>query len=139
VLKLFAATLSQQLDGNTILAHLGGQEFAAILRGANPHAAVKAAESVRSAFETPAALIDGVAVGGTVGVGAASDAEIKCDIGVLFHRADAALYMAKSAGRNRVELVGADQISDLGELGAALSHRRRNSIWTPRSPNITAV
>jgi predicted signal transduction protein with EAL and GGDEF domain len=39
---------------------------------------------------------------------------------VLFHRADAALYMAKSAGRNRVELVGPNQISDLDELGAAL-------------------
>jgi diguanylate cyclase (GGDEF)-like protein len=120
VLKLFAATLSQQLDGDTILARLGGEEFAAILRGANPVAAVEAAESVRSAFETSAALVDGVAVGGTVSVGAASDAEIKCDIGMLFHRADAALYMAKSAGRNRVELVGPDQISDLDELGAAL-------------------
>lgn len=39
---------------------------------------------------------------------------------MLFHRADAALYLAKSAGRNRVELVGPDQISDLDELGAAL-------------------
>jgi diguanylate cyclase (GGDEF)-like protein len=108
VLKLFAATLSQQIDGKSIIGRLGGEEFAAILPGVHPAVAVGVAESVRSAFEASATLVDGVAVRSTVSVGAASDASVGCDLGALFHRADAALYRAKNAGRNRVELVGPD-------------------------------
>jgi hypothetical protein len=80
------AARRQQLRG----AH-GGEEFAAILPGANQTAAVRAAESVRSAFESSAACVEGVAVRGTVSVGACSDAEADCDLGTLFHRADTAL------------------------------------------------
>jgi hypothetical protein len=45
-------------------------------------------------------------VAGTVSVGAAASDEIDCDLGMLFHRADGALYAAKQAGRNRVQLIG---------------------------------
>ncbi len=107
VLKVFAETLSRQLDGGSFVARMGGEEFAAILPGANQTAAVRAAESVRSAFESSAACVEGVAVKGTVSVGACCDAEADCDLGTLFHRADTALYQAKSAGRNCVVLVDA--------------------------------
>ncbi len=113
VLKVFAATLSQHLEGHSIVARVGGEEFAAILPGADPATAAEAAEAVRSAFATSAAMVDGVAVGGTVSVGAASDVDIDCDLNSLFRRADAALYAAKHAGRNRVELVGPEDAIDL--------------------------
>jgi diguanylate cyclase (GGDEF)-like protein len=106
VLQLFANTLLEELDTGTILGRLGGEEFAAILPGADLSAAAAKAESVRAAFADTAAVIDGRAVAGTVSIGVASHDDIDCDIGALFHRADGALYAAKQTGRNRVQVIG---------------------------------
>ena len=72
-------------------------------------------------------------VGATVSVGAASDVGIKGDLNALFRRADAALYVAKRAGRNRVELLGPDDEADDGEVAlvnfetAVRASRRRST------------
>jgi len=71
-------------------------------------AAVEAAEAVRRAFSRAAAFVDGLAVGATVSVGVASDAEVDTDLSGLFRRADAALYIAKRAGRDQVALLESD-------------------------------
>ena len=106
VLQLFADTLIDELDSGTILGRLGGEEFAAILPGADLSAAATKAERVRAAFADAAAIIDGLPVAGTVSIGVASHDAIDCDIGALFHRADGALYAAKQTGRNRVQVIG---------------------------------
>lgn len=96
---------------------LGGEEFAAILPGANLATAGASAEAVRTAFATSAAVIDGMQVAGTVSIGAASHDDINCDLGTLFHRADGALYAAKNAGRNRVELLGPQEAARRDDAG----------------------
>ena len=106
VLQLFADTLADELDSGTILGRLGGEEFAAILPGADLSAAAAKAERLRAAFADTAAIIDGFPVAGTVSIGVASHDDIDCDIGSLFHRADGALYAAKQTGRNRVQVIG---------------------------------
>jgi diguanylate cyclase (GGDEF)-like protein len=106
VLQLFAQTLSNGLESGSIVGRLGGEEFAAILPGANLERAAHTAEAVRATFASSAEVIDGVPVAGTVSVGAACHDDIDCDLNTLFHLADGALYAAKSAGRNRVELLG---------------------------------
>jgi diguanylate cyclase (GGDEF)-like protein len=106
VLQLFADVLSEKLETGSIVGRLGGEEFAAILPGANLETAAVTADAVRATFELSAASIDGLPVAGTVSVGAAAHDDIDCDLGALFHRADGALYAAKNAGRNRVELIG---------------------------------
>jgi diguanylate cyclase (GGDEF)-like protein len=106
VLQLFADILAERLETGSIVGRLGGEEFAAILPGADLAKAGVTAESVRVAFARSAAFFDGVPVAGTVSVGAASHDDIDCDLALLFHRADGALYAAKNAGRNRVELLG---------------------------------
>ena len=116
VLGIFASTLKGHFRHDATIARLGGEEFAAILQGADAKAAVEAGEAVRSSFASSAALVDGMAVGGTVSVGVASNLGCDCDLGSLFRQADIALYAAKRAGRNRVELVGPDQ----GALSEAL-------------------
>ncbi len=106
VLQLFASTLSHKLQSGTFAGRLGGEEFAAILPGANLETAAHTAETIRATFATSAEVIDGEPVAGTVSVGAACHDDLDCDLNTLFHLADGALYAAKSAGRNRVELLG---------------------------------
>lgn len=125
VLRLFATTASAHLNGRSIVARLGGEEFAAILPGADPLDAACAGEAVRHAFANSAAFVDGLPVGATVSVGAASDVGVAGDLDALFRRADAALYVAKRAGRDRVELLGPDDASPLVEVEAVVRAARR--------------
>jgi len=125
VLKLFAMTAQAHLNGPSIVARLGGEEFAAILPGTDPLEAACAGEAVRHAFANSAAFVDGLPVGATVSVGAASDVGVAGDLNALFRRADAALYVAKRAGRNRVELLGPDDASPLAEVEAVVRTARR--------------
>lgn len=110
VLQIFAGTLADKLDSGSIVGRLGGEEFAAILPGANLETAARTAESVRVTFAQSAIMIEGLPVACTVSVGAACHDDIDCDLHTLFHLADGALYAAKSAGRNRVELLGPEGI-----------------------------
>lgn len=108
VLKVFAKTVTQHLDVTNIVGRLGGEEFAAILPGTDAAPAMAAAEAVRRAFAQSAAFINGLAVGATVSVGVASDFNVDTDLSGLFRRADAALYVAKRAGRNQVAFLESD-------------------------------
>jgi diguanylate cyclase (GGDEF)-like protein len=78
--------------------------------------AAQAGEAVRLAFAASAAEIDGAAVRGTVSVGGASSVDVDRDFSTLFRRADAALYAAKHAGRNRVELLGPEDAANFEAL-----------------------
>lgn len=118
VLQIFATILSDKLDTGSIVGRLGGEEFAAILPGADLSAAAATAESVRASFAESAAVIDGLEIAGTVSVGAAANDDIACDLSLLFHRADGALYAAKQAGRNRVQLIGQHEPMRFDAAGA---------------------
>jgi len=132
VLKLFAITAQAHLNGPSIVARLGGEEFAAILPGADPLEAACAGEAVRHPFANSATFVDGLPVGATVSVGAASDVGVAGDLNALFRRADAALYVAKRAGRNRVKLLGPDDASPLAEVEAVV--RAPGARFPPISP-----
>jgi len=120
VLQVFADILSEKLATGSIVGRLGGEEFAAILPGANLTTAAVTAEAVRASFATSAAVIDGANVACTVSVGAACHDDMSCDLGALFHRADGALYAAKNAGRNRVELLGEHEAMCFADSCAAI-------------------
>lgn len=107
VLQLFARTLAENLPLGSIVGRLGGEEFAAILPGADKGSAAATAEAVRARFAACGQVIDGVSVNGTVSVGGAAHDDIDCDLAALFHQADGALYAAKSNGRDRIEVLHA--------------------------------
>jgi len=108
VLKVFARTAARHFDLTSIVGRLGGEEFAAIMPGADAARAVEVAEAVRQAFGRSAAFINGLAIGATVSAGVASDVNVDTDLSGLLRRADAALYVAKRAGRNQVALLETD-------------------------------
>jgi diguanylate cyclase (GGDEF)-like protein len=90
VLKQAAGAWGERLRGTDTLARYGGEEFTLILPGCDMDEALRVAEELRAA--TPAEQ--------TVSVGVARwDGEETPD--ELLARADAALYVAKSAGRDR--------------------------------------
>jgi len=117
VLKVFAATAAKRLKGYGTIARMGGEEFAAVVPGVDAAEAAEIAETIRQAFAKSAAEVDGLDIGTTVSVGFACrscDAYDGSDLGALFRHADAALYAAKRAGRNRIEFAGPDGACVLG-------------------------
>jgi diguanylate cyclase (GGDEF)-like protein len=131
VLKLFATTVRTHFEGSSIVARLGGEEFAAILPNVDRLGAVETGEAVRYAFAKSGAFVDGLPVGATVSVGVAWDAGGGGDLNGLFRRADAALYAAKRAGRNRVELLEPDTEDLLPELKARVRAAKQKSSGEP--------
>lgn len=103
VLRLFTQTLSANLPRGGVAGRLGGEEFAAILKGPDRQAAIAAAERVRESFAAVARVVDGVVISATVSVGLAYADSAPPGIEALCERADKALYTAKALGRNRVE------------------------------------
>jgi diguanylate cyclase (GGDEF)-like protein len=103
VLRLFADTAVASLRPEDLIGRLGGEEFAALLLGADTEGAAVAAERLRAAFVVAAAEVDGMPVGGTVSIGIASARAGECELDQLLASADGALYLAKARGRNRVE------------------------------------
>jgi diguanylate cyclase (GGDEF)-like protein len=120
VLKVFAKTVAKHLNVTSIVGRLGGEEFAAILPGADAAEALIVAEAVRRAFARSAAFVNGLAVGATVSVGVATDIIVDTDLAGLFRRADAALYVAKRAGRDQVALLESDDDSILPRAGSTV-------------------
>lgn len=113
VLRLFAKIAARSFKVTNVVARLGGEEFAAILPGVDADIAVEEAEGLREAFAKAAEFVNGLPVGATVSIGVAADSRVDPGLTSLFRRADAALYAAKRAGRDRVVFIGADDCTAL--------------------------
>ena len=104
VLTDVAYTLRKGLRAFDLIYRIGGEEFLVLLPGADLPHALEVAEDLRAAVEAATAG-DGHHVTMSFGV-SASPAGAEFDYDTLFVDADAALYAAKGAGRNRVCATG---------------------------------
>ncbi len=107
VLRAVAGIITSQLRGYDIAGRYGGEEFAVVLPHTQPGQARRIAERLRvavAAAHLPAGAGDGppARVRITVSAGVASLADCGPGLHALIAAADAALYDAKAAGRNRV-------------------------------------
>jgi diguanylate cyclase (GGDEF)-like protein len=103
LLRRVSAALSDTVRGGDTVYRYGGEEFLVLLPEQTLETAALAAERLRAAVEELAAPHpDGGVV--TISAGVAGPAEGGVDPEELVGRADAALYAAKAAGRNRVEV-----------------------------------
>jgi diguanylate cyclase (GGDEF)-like protein len=102
-LRLLARTLRESTRKADCVARLGGEEFAILLPGATPALAQGIAERICDQV-AKLAVLDGTGrqFGFTVSIGLAARADADARPEDLLARADAALYRAKRAGRNRV-------------------------------------
>ncbi|MDW5264182.1 MULTISPECIES: diguanylate cyclase [Acidobacteriaceae] len=97
----FTARIRRPQD---IVARYGGEEFAVILPGASTEYAFELAESLRLAIEQLEIPNDGSSIGPFVTVSIGIDTrrpEIGEPVTEILAAADAALYLAKTQGRNR--------------------------------------
>jgi hypothetical protein len=97
-----ATFAARRRAGTDLAARYGGEEFAVLLPATDLETAHATAERIRRLVaETPLGTRRGpLAV--TVSAGVAILREDAADVAALFDAADAALYAAKAAGRNRV-------------------------------------
>ena len=101
VLRESAARMRDALPEGALLGRWGGEEFIVILDGAPGLEPASVAEAMRAALAAAPVSFDGVAIPVTVSIGVAT-AFASDGIDTLLAEADAALYRAKGAGRNRV-------------------------------------
>jgi diguanylate cyclase len=102
LLVAVAERLRGVVDSDAILIRLGGDEFAVLLEGAAADRAVELAESVVAALRPAFPVGDGhTEISASVGALVADDTLTPSE---TLRRADLALYAAKAAGRNRVQV-----------------------------------
>jgi two-component system cell cycle response regulator len=105
VLVHFAAAVRAVLRGDDVAFRYGGEEFVLLLRGCDSNRAMDVANRLKKQLgQRPHGFADGSFRAVTFSAGVAAAQEIEGFSGEeLVSRADAALYRAKDAGRDRAE------------------------------------
>ena len=100
VLQQVAGLLRKTMREADLVGRFGGEEFSAILPSTDATEACRAAERARTAIHTATFTHEGEMLHVSVSIGAAQCLECE-EADAFVKRADAALYTAKQAGRNR--------------------------------------
>jgi len=102
----FARIIREQVRNVDVGARIGGEEFAIWLPAARLEVGFRIAERIRIKLNTTRWDWRGRAWPLSASFGVAACPETSREIGDLIPQADAALYVAKNSGRNRVERAG---------------------------------
>ncbi|MES2498189.1 MAG: two-component regulator propeller domain-containing protein [Pseudomonadota bacterium] len=103
VLEMAGVVILDHLRPIDVAGRIGGEEFALLLPDVGIEDARASAERLREALGMARVKVDGVSIGITASIGVAELGPNE-DFGRLYARADASLYAAKEAGRDRVEM-----------------------------------
>jgi len=100
----FAAILKELVRGSDTAARVGGEEFHVWAPGAGVERGSEIAERIRSRLEASSFAYQGTKWPLTASFGVAAVPATSSSVHNLPVQADAALYVAKQRGRNRVEV-----------------------------------
>lgn len=103
VLSSVAASINNGLRASDLVFRYGGEEFVFLLKKISLNQAKKVAEKIRHNVADSYCLDKGKKLSATISLGMTELKEHDTDESV-FKRADQALYLAKSRGRNRIEI-----------------------------------
>ncbi len=90
------------LRASDVFARIGGEEFAVLMPSTPPDAACATMERLRRDLAASSTHWDGLSIQASVSIGLATYLPQDDTIEPIMQRADAALYIAKKNGRNRV-------------------------------------
>ncbi|MCX7513556.1 GGDEF domain-containing protein [Frateuria hangzhouensis] len=102
VLLALVDSIRTTLRAGNVIGRIGGEEFVVLAPDADLTQVLVLAERIRARVETTPLLVDGHLLQLTVSIGATATLPGDYELQALLDRADAALYAAKRAGRNRV-------------------------------------
>lgn len=102
LLRALAEALVREVRGSDFVARYGGEEFAILLPESSAQESYVVAEKLRSAVERLEVEHGGETIRVTASIGIAEVTAADIYLETVIARADAALYGAKTAGRNRV-------------------------------------
>ncbi|HET6803870.1 MAG TPA: GGDEF domain-containing protein [Frateuria sp.] len=102
VLLALVGSIRATLRAGNAIGRIGGEEFVVLAPDTSLEQALVLAERIRGTVESTPLLVDGHLLQLTVSIGVAATEPGETDVARLLQRADAALYAAKHAGRNRV-------------------------------------
>ena len=105
VLRQVGEAINAQIREVDVCSRLGGEEFAVLLTGAAPLAAREFAERLRRRIADITVMHEGNNIKVTASIGVAALRATDDDADAALMRADRALYGAKEAGRDRVEII----------------------------------
>ena len=113
-----ARTLKQSIKGRDTAARYGGEEFGVVLPGTVMHDALAFADQVRRRLAgKELKTLDGSSSFGSVTMSlGVSQYRVGEPVTQLLQRADAALYVSKRDGRNRVTAETADDLPEAAAL-----------------------
>jgi len=124
VLEGLAAVVTAQFQSRAVVGRTGGEEFAFLLPGTTPRAAIEAAERLRKTIPLTVFRFDGTSGQGlvcvTISIGMVVTAQPGGNLGRYYGSADRALYAAKQSGRDAVWVVQADQADQEPQPGPVL-------------------
>jgi diguanylate cyclase (GGDEF)-like protein len=106
VLLSLVAHVQRVLGRHDVLGRIGGEEFVVLSPGGGPGQTLALGERIRAAIRSMRLEFDGKTVEMTVSVGVTAALPATDGVATLLQRADAALYAAKRAGRDRVVAIG---------------------------------
>ena len=131
VLRQVAGLIADSIRASDTFGRYGGEEFMLILPETLPEDAVNLAEELRAlVMHEPLRIANGETIKATISVGIAGGRGPELQLDMLVDRADAAMYAAKSLGRNRTYLY-----QDLDEEAPV----RRAPISSERRAQATAI
>ncbi len=139
VLEATASRLVSELRAGDIAGRFGGEEFVFLLTDVDEMAAGAAAERVRARITSSPIRFKGddLMITASLGIATASPGSTE-SLASLIDRADAAMYAAKKAGRNRVRYAESQRRPDLQAAfpgdGRRAAPRRRRFEKMPAAP-----
>jgi len=108
LLRQIALLLESQIRASDLLARLGGDEFGVIISNCDPEHSVKLAEKLRNKVKSHHFVWQSQSFDISVSIGLVPINLSSCNMSEILKNADAACYVAKDAGRNRVHVYEAN-------------------------------
>jgi diguanylate cyclase (GGDEF)-like protein len=106
VLKAFSVLLRSQVRKSDLVGRMGGEEFGLALPETDRKGAEHLLEEVRLLAKQTTVEVDGREIGFTISIGFTyTDGSVEKPLDKLIKKADAALYMAKGTGKDRIHYV----------------------------------
>ena len=107
VLRIMAGRLQDSMRTTDIVFRLGGEQFAILCRRASGEIGSKVADKLRQVVATTPFMVNDTQIDVTASFGVAEMTSSR-SVQEVYRRADAALYLSKNNGRNRVTIDTAD-------------------------------